>query len=86
MSLRYKHNKLKITNRLLDILKVFLESRYERVGDIADLKKAIRVVRQAVALTPKDHPNLAIYLSNLSNKLKRQYEQTRDMANLVKAI
>jgi hypothetical protein len=43
ISLYYKYNKPKITNGLLSNLGSFLKSRYERVGDMADLEEAIQV-------------------------------------------
>src|SRR6266480_680171 len=86
MSLRYEHNKPEITNGLLSNLGVFLESRYERMGDIADLKEAIQVTRRAVASTPEDHSDLAGRLNNLGNKLESRYEWTGDMADLKEAI
>ncbi|KFZ23764.1 hypothetical protein V502_01755 [Pseudogymnoascus sp. VKM F-4520 (FW-2644)] len=86
MSLHYEHNEPEVTNGLLSNLGVFLESRYERTGDIADLEEAIQVARRAAASTPKDHFNLAIYLDNLGNKLQRRYERTGDIADLEEAI
>ena len=46
MSLLYEHNKPEITNSLLSNLGIFLESRYERTRDMADLEKAIQVARR----------------------------------------
>ena len=84
MSLCYEHTE--ITNSLLSNLGVFLESRYERVGDMVDLEKAIQVARRVVALTPEDHSDLAGYLNNLGSMLKSRYERTRDIADLEEAI
>jgi hypothetical protein len=47
-----------------------LESRYKRTGKIEDLKEAIQVARQAVNITPEDHPDLAGRLNNLGTKLE----------------
>jgi tetratricopeptide (TPR) repeat protein len=85
ISLRYEHNNPEITNSLLNNLGVFLESRYERVGDMADLEEAIQVARRAVALTPGDHSDLAVILNSLGNKLERRYKRTGDMADLEEA-
>jgi hypothetical protein len=53
---------------------------------MADLEEAIQVAQQAVALTPKDHSDLAGRLNNLGNSFARRYEWTEDMANLEEAI
>jgi len=44
------------------------------------------VSRQAVEVTPEDHPNLAGRLSNLGNKLGRRYERTGKIEDLKEAI
>jgi len=41
-----------------------------------DLEEAIRMARQAIDITPKDHPDLAAWLNNLGNKLESRYERT----------
>jgi hypothetical protein len=46
-----------------------------------DLEEAILVARQAVDVTPKDHPDLAGRLNNLGNKLGRRYKYLLDLAN-----
>ena len=51
-----------------------------------DLEEAIRVARQAVDVTPKNHSNLAAWLNNLGNKLGRRYECTGKMEDLEEAI
>ncbi|KAJ6439162.1 putative reverse transcriptase [Purpureocillium lavendulum] len=53
---------------------------------MAILEEAITVARQAVDLTPADHPDRAIWLLNLGNKLKSRYESTGELANLEEAI
>jgi len=63
-----------------------LESRYERRGKMEDLEEAIRVSRQAVKVTPEDHPDLAAWLNNLGNNLGRRYERTGKMEDLEEAI
>ena len=42
-----------------------LQSRFERTGSMDDLDRAITTNEQAVASTPDDHPNRAMYLNNL---------------------
>jgi hypothetical protein len=41
MSLHYAHNNPKITGRLQDYLRTFLESWYERTGDMTNLEEAV---------------------------------------------
>jgi len=41
-----------------------------------DLEDSIRRAQQAVNITPQDHPDLAMYLNNLGNKLETQFERT----------
>jgi tetratricopeptide (TPR) repeat protein len=53
---------------------------------MANLEEAIQVTRQAIALTPKDHSDLAGRLNNLGNSLGSRYKRTRDIANLEEAI
>lgn len=59
---------------------------HERTGKIEDLEEAIRVARQAVEITPEDHPDLAGRLNNLGTKLSRRYDRTRKMDDLEEAI
>ena len=51
-----------------------------------DLEEAIRVARQAVDVTPKNHPNLAAMLNNLGTKLGRRYKRMGKIKDLKKAI
>ncbi|KAI9764064.1 MAG: hypothetical protein M1840_008868 [Geoglossum simile] len=63
-----------------------LESRCECMGKMKDLEEAIRVVRQAVNITPKDHPDLTAWLNNLRTKLNSRYKRMRRMKDLEEAI
>ena len=60
--------------------------RYERTGAMGDLEEAIRLARQAVQVTPDDHPDPAAYLTNLGNKLKSRYGRTEAADDLEEAI
>ena len=51
-----------------------------------DLEEAILVARQAVDVTPKDHPDLAGWLNNLGTKLESRYERTGEMEDLKEAL
>ncbi|SPJ80269.1 uncharacterized protein FTOL_08661 [Fusarium torulosum] len=51
-----------------------------------DLEESIKAARQAIELTPDDHPDLAGWLSNLGNQLCHRYEQTGETKDLEEAI
>jgi hypothetical protein len=51
-----------------------------------DLNRAIMTNEQAVASTPKDNPDLAMYLNNLGNGLQRRFKRTGSMDDLNRAI
>ncbi|KAJ5662986.1 hypothetical protein N7507_003717 [Penicillium longicatenatum] len=70
----------------LDNLGTYLESRYERTGQIEDLEEAIRVSRQALQATPDDHCELAEWSNNLGNYLRHRYKQTGQIEDLEEAI
>uniref|UniRef100_A0A0D2XSU7 CHAT domain-containing protein n=1 Tax=Fusarium oxysporum (strain Fo5176) TaxID=660025 RepID=A0A0D2XSU7_FUSOF len=70
----------------LNNLGVFLETRYQRTGEMKDLEEAIQIVRQAVEWTPNGHSDLTAMLSNLGNEVETRYERTREMKDLEEAI
>ncbi len=70
----------------LNNLGEFLQSRFERTGEMANLEEAIETAREAVQSTPHDHPDRAARLNNLGTKLGRRFERTGEMANLEEAI
>ncbi|KAJ4240578.1 hypothetical protein NW760_000861 [Fusarium oxysporum] len=51
-----------------------------------DLEEAIQAARQAVELTPDDHPDLAARFNGLGNQLSCRYERTGEMKDLEEAI
>ncbi|KAH0557190.1 hypothetical protein GP486_005017 [Trichoglossum hirsutum] len=55
------------------------------MGKIEDLEEAIRVVQQAVDITPKDHTNLTGSLNNLGIELDNRYECTGKIEDLEEA-
>ncbi|WP_239341578.1 CHAT domain-containing protein, partial [Frankia sp. CiP3] len=66
-----------------------LRIRFERTGAQADLDDAVDAVdacRAAVAATPTDHPNRAMYLFNLGNALQTRFERTGELADLDDAV
>ncbi|NYH51401.1 hypothetical protein HNR06_000990 [Nocardiopsis arvandica] len=63
-----------------------LQSRFTRMGDMADLDEAVTVGRQAVQATPDDHPDQAAMLSNLGAALRVRFRRMGDMADLDEAL
>ncbi|MFI6963964.1 CHAT domain-containing protein [Streptomyces sp. NPDC050255] len=51
-----------------------LQTLFERVTDIEVLEEAIRVSREALSATPRDHPQRAAYLNSLGGKLANLFE------------
>ncbi|CUS11105.1 unnamed protein product, partial [Tuber aestivum] len=61
-------------------------SRFERMGDLRDLKKATKHAEEALAATPRDHPLTATIHNNLGYFLSMRFERTGDLGDLQKAI
>ncbi|KAH7009354.1 CHAT domain-containing protein [Microdochium trichocladiopsis] len=51
-----------------------------------DLEEAIRIGREAIDATPSDHPEPAMFLNNVGNRLGDRYARTGAMADLEGAI
>ncbi|RPA90774.1 hypothetical protein L873DRAFT_1820490 [Choiromyces venosus 120613-1] len=60
--------------------------RFNRIGDLEDLQKAIRYGKEAVAATPQDHPNRAGSRRNLGTMFSMMFDRIRDLGDLQKAI
>ena len=54
------------------------QSRFERLGDIADLDEAITAQQQAVRLTPDGHPDKPAYLNNLGTSFHTRLRHQPD--------
>jgi phosphate uptake regulator len=65
------------------ILKI---QEFRRRGQMDDLEEAISKQSQAVEGTAEDHPDLAMYLSNLGNKFESRFERTGRMEDLEESI
>lgn len=65
----------------LSNLRSKLESLFRRVGRLDDLEEAIRVIRNAVRLTPNDSPGMTSTLYNLGTKLECRFELLRDLTD-----
>ncbi|KAG8679706.1 hypothetical protein FRC11_003390, partial [Ceratobasidium sp. 423] len=60
--------------------------RFERLGDLSDLEKAIECDSRALALTPDGHPHLPSRLANLGGSHMRRFEHLGDFSDVEKAI
>ncbi|CUS09057.1 unnamed protein product, partial [Tuber aestivum] len=67
-------------------LGVILYKRFERIGTVGDLQKAIKHGEDALAATPLDHPDRAAGLNNLGNMLCARFERIGDLGDLQKAF
>ncbi|KAI1741794.1 CHAT domain-containing protein [Xylaria scruposa] len=68
-------------------LGTMLLTQYTRIGNMADLKEAIRTIKQAVELIPdNNHPDQATYLNTLANALQSSYAQTGNIVDLEEAL
>ncbi|MFG2133888.1 CHAT domain-containing protein [Streptomyces sp. NPDC048751] len=67
-------------------LGIALQTRYERVGDGADLDEAVRVSRDAVQTASTRDPGREKILGNLGNALRLRFERTADPADLNEAV
>ncbi|KIJ38231.1 hypothetical protein M422DRAFT_231344 [Sphaerobolus stellatus SS14] len=63
-----------------------LSARFEQLGDLSDLEKAIAVQQEAVDLTDDDHPEKAGYLSHLGLSFQRRFGQLGDLSDIDQAI
>jgi len=61
-------------------------SRFQRLGDIADLDEVITVKQQAVRLTPDGHPDKPGRLNDLGNAFQSRFERLGILADLDEAI
>lgn len=60
--------------RQLSNLGLALQERYDQLGDLADLERAIAHYEQAVTLT-RSSPDLPDYLNHLGLGLRERYER-----------
>jgi tetratricopeptide (TPR) repeat protein len=65
---------------------IALSTRYEQLGDMKDLEKAIASHQQALDLDPPGHPHHSLSLDNLGSTLMTRYEQLAEMKDLEQAI
>ncbi|KAG9083172.1 hypothetical protein FRC07_013995 [Ceratobasidium sp. 392] len=72
--------------RLLNNLGNSWQSRFERLGDLADIDKAIACHTQSVQLTPHGHPDMPSRLNNLGSSWQSRFQRLGDLADIDKAI
>ena len=63
-----------------------LSSRYEQLGDIDDLNKALVLDREALSLCPPGHRHRPMSLNSLAVNLSARYEELREIDDLNEAI
>ncbi|RPA96126.1 hypothetical protein L873DRAFT_1791754 [Choiromyces venosus 120613-1] len=51
-------------------------ARFDRMGDLDDLQKAIEHIEEAVTATPQDHPDRAYKYNNLGTCFESRYFRT----------
>ncbi|CUS11434.1 unnamed protein product, partial [Tuber aestivum] len=69
-----------------DSLGIKLLARFERIGDLDDLQRAINHNEEALATTPLDHPDRAGRDNSLGIKLLIRFERKNDIGDLRRAI
>lgn len=57
-----------------------------RFGSMEKLNAAVKAIEKAVESTPRDHPNRAMYLTNLSTSLRSRCEETKSIQDLNTAV
>ncbi|CEO59703.1 hypothetical protein PMG11_04370 [Penicillium brasilianum] len=70
----------------LNILGKWFRERFERIGSMDDLNRAVEIAQRVLDCTPDDHPIRAGYLSNLSNWLGARFERIGSMDDLNRAV
>ncbi|KAJ7458810.1 TPR-like protein [Mycena galericulata] len=63
-----------------------LAHRFERLGSLLDINKAIAMLEGAVALTSDGHPNKPSWLNNLGDSLLRRFKRLGDLNDLNQSI
>ena len=65
---------------------VFFLKRFERLGEMGDIEKAISNLEDAVQLTPDGHAEKPGRLSNLGSSYLRRFERSGDLEDIDRAI
>ena len=60
----------------LNNLWIALMRRFERTGSTEGVDRAIDTIKQAVEFMPVDHPDRAMYLSDLGGALQERFQRT----------
>ncbi|CUA78376.1 DNA double-strand break repair Rad50 ATPase [Pyrococcus horikoshii OT3] [Rhizoctonia solani] len=67
-------------------LGVSYTDRYQRLGELADLERAIECFSRALALTPDGHPDMSHRHASLGVSYTDRYQRLGELADLEKAI
>ena len=70
----------------LSNLGIALQTRFNRLGNLADIENAILSHQKAVDLTPDGHPNKPRYLFNLGSSFGTRYNPLRNLGDIENAI
>ncbi|KAF7366555.1 CHAT domain-containing protein [Mycena sanguinolenta] len=63
-----------------------LLDRFQKLGNLLDINRAIEMLKDAVQLTPDGHPDKPSWLNNLGNSLLRRFEQLGDLDDLNQSV
>jgi tetratricopeptide (TPR) repeat protein len=72
--------------RLLARMLAKFQARFERVGNLADLDRAIALLYQAMNATPPDNSGRAAMLASLGAAFQARFEQVGNLADLDRAV
>lgn len=63
-----------------------MQRRFQYTGSLFDISQAIQNLQLAIQLTPDDHADLPVRLSNLGTAFLRRFERTGDLDDISQAI
>ena len=80
------HGYLDSTGSRLNKLGALLYHRFNLVGDLTDISKAILYQQKVICLTPEDDANMPSWLNNLGLSYQRRFEHAGDLADISDAV
>lgn len=70
----------------LNNLGVSYRNRFEQLGQVEDLEKAIKYQTQGLSLTPEMHASVSRWLNNLGNSYHSQYKHSKSPEALAQSV